>query len=154
VDEADNTNWRDRNGLVSILNGGFAKSGAVVPRCVGEDFDAKDFSVWGPKALATKGLKGIPDTTLPRSVIIHMKRRTKEETVTRFRERQARLESARYVPRLPDGRLTTSRISRIPNRLCRRLCRTGPPMRGARSLPLVTRSMRPGAGERGMPRST
>ena len=94
VDEADNTNWRERPALVAILNGGFARSGAVVPRCVGEDWEPKDFSVWAPKALATKGLRGIPDTTLSRAVIVHMKRRLRSERVARFRERVARKESA------------------------------------------------------------
>lgn len=95
IDEMDNTNWRERPALVAILNGGFAKFGSVVPRCVGEDFEPKDFSVWAPKVLASKGVRGMPDTTLSRSVVIRMQRRKKDcEPVARFRARVARKESA------------------------------------------------------------
>ena len=60
IDEADTTAWRDRPGLLAMLNGGFSKAGAVVSRCGTEadDFAPRDFSVWAPKALASRGLRG------------------------------------------------------------------------------------------------
>jgi hypothetical protein len=91
LDEADNIAWADRAGLVAMLNGGFSKAGAVVPRCVGEggSLDTFDFSVWCPKAIACIKTR-LPDTTLSRSVIIPMQRRQRNEPVEKLRERQAR----------------------------------------------------------------
>jgi hypothetical protein len=91
LDEADNIAWADREGLVAMLNGGFSKAGAVVPRCVGEggSLDTFDFSVWCPKAMACIKTH-LPDTTLSRSVVIPMQRRQRDEPVEKLRERQAR----------------------------------------------------------------
>lgn len=74
-------------GLRAVLNGGNRK-GATVPRCVGTGMVVHDFNVFCAKAIA--GIGTVPDTITDRSVPIRLKRRTREEPVTRFRLRDVR----------------------------------------------------------------
>lgn len=102
-------------GLRALLNAGHRK-GATVPRCLERGFQVKDYSVFCPKALA--GIGNLPDTVADRSIPIRLARRTKQETVRkfRFREVEARAEPlktqiesyassadlARFYPAIPD----------------------------------------------------
>jgi putative DNA primase/helicase len=51
VDEAD-TFLADQDELRGILNAGHDRHSAVVPRCVGDDFEPKVFRVFGAVAIA------------------------------------------------------------------------------------------------------
>ena len=62
--------------LRSLLNAGY-KSGATIPRCVGNNYEVRHFKVFCAVALA--GLGELPDTIMSRSVIIKMKRRAQNE---------------------------------------------------------------------------
>lgn len=72
--------------LRGLLNAGH-RQGATVPRCVGPTFKVEQFPVYAAIALA--GLGNLPDTLLTRSVIVKMRRRAPNETVTPFRYRLA-----------------------------------------------------------------
>jgi hypothetical protein len=68
--------------LRMLLNAG-TRPGATVPRCVPPKMNVVDFPVYCAKALG--GIGHLPDTVADRSVIIMMRRKTKFETVERFR---------------------------------------------------------------------
>ena len=86
LDEGDNVDWRERKELLSMLNGGFQRRSAIVPRCVGEgaNLDIKDFSVWCPKVLACLKVP-LPDTTISRSIVLPFHRKTVAEKVENMR---------------------------------------------------------------------
>jgi hypothetical protein len=66
----------------AILNAGF-EAGGKVPRCGGKRFDkVEDFTVYCPKAFAAIG--NLPDTVAHRSIVIHMQRQRRTESVERF----------------------------------------------------------------------
>ena len=93
VDEADNIDWRTRKELAALLNSGFTRGAARIPRCVGDEHEVKEFSTWCPKVLAGKnGRRILLDTTVSRSIVIVMRKRLKTETVERFREKRAAAE--------------------------------------------------------------
>jgi SAM-dependent methyltransferase len=73
----------------AFLNAGYRK-GAKVPRCVGEGskMTVKDFDVFAPVVVA--GIGKLPPTTETRSIVVHMKPRTKGEPVERLRIRKVR----------------------------------------------------------------
>ena len=70
--------------LRAVLNAGFQR-GAKVSRCVGPNFDLKDFAVFCPKALA--GIGKLPDTVADRSLPVVLARKGKGDTVQKFRHR-------------------------------------------------------------------
>ena len=72
--------------LRALLNAGFERR-AKIPRCVGPNFDLKEFAVFCPKALA--GIGKLPDTVSDRCVPIRLVRRAPNEQVERFRTRDA-----------------------------------------------------------------
>ncbi len=86
LDEND-TFLKIREELRGILNAGHSRKLAYVYRAVGDDYEPRKFSVWAPKALALIG--NLPDTVADRSIIIHMRRKTTDERVQRFREDKA-----------------------------------------------------------------
>ena len=90
IDEIDTVfNVRTANqheGLRALLNAGHRK-GTTVPRCVGQKQELKDFPTFCPKALA--GIGELPDTVRDRSIAIRLARKTKLETVKKFRFRVA-----------------------------------------------------------------
>lgn len=96
LDESDSI-FRDKTntheGLRAMLNAGFQR-GTRVPRCVGEGSKmvVRDFDVFGPKALA--GIGEVPDTVADRGLPIRLERRAQHESVARFRDREAREETA------------------------------------------------------------
>jgi len=75
--------------LRGILNTGYHRGG-VASRCVGKDFETKDFSTFCPKAIA--GIGKLPSTVADRSIPIRLKRAPRG-TVKRFRERDVELEA-------------------------------------------------------------
>jgi hypothetical protein len=85
VDEAD-TFLAEQDELRGILNAGHDRHSAVVPRCVGDDFEPKVFRVFGAVAIAAIGK--LPDTLMDRSVVIEMKRKAPSEKVQKLRRRQ------------------------------------------------------------------
>lgn len=90
LDEADNITWKERAELLALYNSGFQRRGAVVSRCVGEgaSLDTKDYSVWCPKALACIRVP-LPDTTVSRSVVLHLRRKMSSEPAEGLRDRTA-----------------------------------------------------------------
>lgn len=82
-----------KEGLRALLNAGFNRS-ATVPRCTGTDHEIVDFKVFCAKVIA--GIGRLPDTVADRSVPIVLARKTRQEAVERFRNRDA-TEAARDV---------------------------------------------------------
>jgi hypothetical protein len=82
----------DIKDLRGCLNSGFKWDGCI-SRCVGQhaNLEVKDFSTFSPKALAGIG-EVLSDTLSNRCIKIKLVRRTREERVERFREREARAE--------------------------------------------------------------
>jgi hypothetical protein len=92
IDEGD-TFLGDAEGLRGLLNAGQRRGGCVL-RTVGEDFEPREFSVFGPVAIASIG--SLPGTVRDRTILICMRRKTKTETIARLR-----LEKFRNVESLP-----------------------------------------------------
>jgi 5S rRNA maturation endonuclease (ribonuclease M5) len=94
LDETEALNGKNKSEttliLLAVLNAGHRK-GATIPRCDGPRQDVKHFNVYGPKLFAAIGK--LPDTLLDRSIVIHMKRRTKAQKVGRFRQARATAEA-------------------------------------------------------------
>jgi len=82
IDEADSI-FRNNDDLRTILNSGFSRLAAYVIRTVGEDFEARAFNVFCPKAIALIG--NLPDTLASRSIIVKMRRRKPDEETCRLR---------------------------------------------------------------------
>ena len=89
LDEADT--WLTlREELRGILNSGHKRSSASVIRTVGDNYEPKVFSTWAPKVLALIVKGSLPDTIMDRSIVIAMRRRSRDERVKRLRERALR----------------------------------------------------------------
>jgi hypothetical protein len=85
--------------LRGILNAGHRRGGSyTVVTGKGENMEAKDFSVFGPKAIA--GIGRLPDTVADRSIPIRLKRKSVGEPVIRFRHRKVRAEATALRSRL------------------------------------------------------
>jgi putative DNA primase/helicase len=85
IDEAD-TFLKENDELRGILNSGHRKGGAVL-RNVGDDHEPRQFSTWGPAAIAMIGQ--LPDTLDDRSVNCRLRRRKPSERVESFRSDRA-----------------------------------------------------------------
>ena len=87
LDEADS--WITmREELRGILNSGHKRSGAIVLRADGDTHEPRPFSTWAAKVVA---LIGRPPATIgDRSIVIQMRRKTKDEQVQRIRTKQLR----------------------------------------------------------------
>ncbi len=81
VDAVFGAKAKEHEGLRMLLNSG-NRRGVSVPRCVGKQFELKDFTVFGPRALA--GIGRLPDTIADRSIPLRMVRRTREEPIDGF----------------------------------------------------------------------
>lgn len=79
-----------KQGLRALLNAGFERR-SKIPRCVGPNFELKEFAVFCAKALA--GIGRLPDTVNDRCVPIHLVRKTASEQTERFRKRQAEIDA-------------------------------------------------------------
>ncbi len=83
IDEAD-TFLKNSEELRGIINSGHTRDMAFTMRLVGDNHDTKQFSTWGPKAIAVIG--NLKDTLLDRSIIIAMRRKKPGENVERLRK--------------------------------------------------------------------
>jgi len=83
IDEADTFVAGGSNkDMVGIINSGHAKNRAYVSRCVGDDYQAKNFSTWSPMVLASIG--SLQPTIMDRSIAIQINRKTATESVKRI----------------------------------------------------------------------
>lgn len=82
IDEAD-TFFHGNNELRGILNSGHGRANAFVVRTVGDDFEPRRFRTWAPVAIACIGR--LPDTLEDRSIMLPMRRKRKDEAVTKLR---------------------------------------------------------------------
>jgi hypothetical protein len=93
LDESDtafNAGQEYTEALRGILNAGSVRGG-VATLCQGRDHEVKDFSVFGPKAIA--GIGELPDTVTDRSIRIELSRKLPGEFAERFRLRNVRKEA-------------------------------------------------------------
>jgi len=90
---------REHEDIRALLNAGYTRGNPVL-RCVGEGSKQRvlEFSSFCPKALA--GIGALPDTVSDRALPIRLKRRTRSETVERFRVRQVKGEAVLLYERL------------------------------------------------------
>ncbi len=79
--------------LRALLNAGFERK-ARVPRCVGQgsSFAVQHFAVFCAKAFA--GIGSLPDTIRDRCISIRLVRKSRDESVERFRKREAEATAA------------------------------------------------------------
>jgi hypothetical protein len=94
LDEVETFNGKNKSEttqiLIAVLNAGHRR-GSTIPRCEGPRQEVRQFNVYGPKLFAAIGR--LPDTLLDRSIVVHMRRRTKAEQVARFRQVRAAAEA-------------------------------------------------------------
>jgi putative DNA primase/helicase len=117
IDEAD-TAFVDNEDLRRVVNSGWTRGEGVI-LCDGDNNEPRVFPTFCPKALGMKGRK-LPDTTMSRTIVIEMARKTSSERAQDFQyvddERLAKLRSylARFAadnadrlreaqPALPEG---------------------------------------------------
>jgi hypothetical protein len=88
IDEADgilkNSKGDDNLELRTVINSGYSRAFAFVPRCEGDDHAVRYFSTWSAKAIALIGR--MPDSMADRSIRIEMKRKAKSDTTSKLRE--------------------------------------------------------------------
>jgi hypothetical protein len=98
VDAIFNPRSADKyEGLRALINAG-NRRGVTVPRCLGNTGKVVDFNVYCPKALA--GIGTLPETIADRSVPIRLARRTRDESIERFRRREVEPEGHALRDRL------------------------------------------------------
>ena len=83
----------------AVLNAG-NKKGVTIPRCVPPKFEIRHFGTYCPKVLAGITTDALPETIRDRAIAIMMRRRRRDEKVTRFRYRHAKALSHDIVARL------------------------------------------------------
>jgi putative DNA primase/helicase len=81
IDEADSF-LRDNEELRGVLNSGHRRKFAFVLRCDGDAHEPRQFSTWCAKAIALIGK--LPSTLEDRSIVISMRRKSREERVKRI----------------------------------------------------------------------
>jgi hypothetical protein len=81
VDEADIL-FKDKPPLRAVVNSGWTRGSGVL-RCHPETLEPELFPTFSPKAIGMKG-KGVPDTTLSRSIQIEMLRKKSDERTDSF----------------------------------------------------------------------
>jgi putative DNA primase/helicase len=85
IDEAD-TFIRENDELKGLINAGHMRANAFVLRVVGDNHEPKMFRVWGAKALAGIAMeKHLPDSTMSRAIVLHLRRKLPNEKVERLR---------------------------------------------------------------------
>ena len=94
----------DNRDMMSILDSGHDRAGASVLRCVGDNYEPRDFSTWAPKAIGKIIEKGndLPASLKTRSIIIRMKMKRSDEVVddlTRADETKLKKERAQKIAR-------------------------------------------------------
>ncbi|MEN9307094.1 MAG: hypothetical protein RL173_1026 [Fibrobacterota bacterium] len=82
IDEADTFLSRN-NHLIGILNSGHTRKGASVIRTNNKG-ETKIFSTWGAKAIS--GIGNMPETIMDRGIILPLRRKLPEESISPLRE--------------------------------------------------------------------
>jgi putative DNA primase/helicase len=82
IDEAD-AFFRENEELRGVINSGHTRTSAYVIRTVGDDFEVKQFSTWGAKAIA--GIGKLADTVMDRAIVLALRRKGPDEKVERLR---------------------------------------------------------------------
>jgi len=98
--------------LVSIVNAGYLRKTATVPRCGGDNHELQIFSAWCPKVVA--GIGNLSETTESRSIEIRLEKKIREETVEKlsFRTLDAMAEPiCKKVARWSEDNLDKLRIA-------------------------------------------
>jgi len=86
VDEIE-TVLKDNEDLRGLLNAGHTRDSAYVWRSVtsGDDFEPKQFKIWGMKAIAGINAIKLAETVTSRSIIFELRRKKPNESVERLR---------------------------------------------------------------------
>jgi putative DNA primase/helicase len=92
ADEVDSWLNDERSELRGVFNAAHWRTGAVIPRCVGDDHDVRLFNVFGAKVIAMIGRPSA--TILSRSITITLHRKTAGERVEPLREDRLRADLA------------------------------------------------------------
>ena len=123
IDEAD-TFIRDNDELKGLVNAGHTRANAFVGRtvAVGDGHEPKLFDVWGAKAFAGIALeRHLPDATMSRGIVIVLRRKRSDETVSRLRhaDRQIFSRTASKLARFSDDYSGQVRVARpqLPDEL-------------------------------------
>ncbi|HEY8129628.1 MAG TPA: DUF3631 domain-containing protein, partial [Hyphomicrobium sp.] len=86
IDEAD-AFFRENEELRGVINSGHTRTSAYVIRTVGDDFEVKQFSTWGAKAIA--GIGKLSDTVMDRAIVLPLRRKHSSEKVERLRHAES-----------------------------------------------------------------
>jgi hypothetical protein len=81
VDEADQS-FRNNEDLVSLVNAGYLRKTASVPRCEGDKNEVRVYSAWCPKVIA--GIGNLSETTESRCIEIRLEKKTRDEKVEKL----------------------------------------------------------------------
>ena len=90
ADEVDSWLHDEQSELRGVFNAAHWRTGAVIPRCVGDDHDVRLFNVFGAKVIAMIGRPSA--TILSRSITITLHRKTAGERVEPLRDDRLRAE--------------------------------------------------------------
>ena len=82
LDEADSF-MKENEELRGVINSGHTRQAAYVIRTVGDDFEPRQFSTWGAKAIA--GIGALSETVMDRSIVLDLRRKLPGESVQRLR---------------------------------------------------------------------
>ena len=87
IDEAD-TFFKSNPELTGLVNAGYSKGGFVLrSEAVGDSFEPRVFSVFGPKSIAGIALeRHIADSTMSRGIHFNLRRKMAHESVLRMRQ--------------------------------------------------------------------
>lgn len=85
-DEAD-TFFKDKQDLHGMVNAGYKNGGSILrTETIGDLFEPRSFSVFGPKSIAGIALdRHLPDSTMSRGIVFKMRRKLPGEKVERMR---------------------------------------------------------------------
>jgi Protein of unknown function (DUF3631) len=88
IDEADtifgrNSDKEKAESLRGIGNAGFNRGGTAI-RCVGNSFEPTEFRVFCPVVFAGIGTSSIPETIADRSIMIEMRRKMSQESISEY----------------------------------------------------------------------
>jgi putative DNA primase/helicase len=120
IDEIE-TVLKDNEELRGLLNAGHTRDSAYVIKCVGDDHEPTKFSVWGMKAVAGINAIKLAETITSRSIVIELRRKKSDETITRLRHAEPDLFNhlASKLARFADDYIAKVRDSRphLPDEL-------------------------------------
>lgn len=92
VDEAD-TFFKENSELQGLVNAGYLRGSFILrTESTGVDFEPRKYSIFSAKAIAGIALeKHLPDATVSRGIIINLRRKKSEESVSRLRHAEYKL---------------------------------------------------------------